>query len=209
MDKRKEKEILIMEKARELFLDKGLFNVVMDDIANQVGLTRRTLYRYFDTKESLAYETTIFLLNDWNVYHKEVFDKLTGSGLIQFESFLFQLIDYMSNKTNVMKYLGEFDFYFKDEKINKPSTDSMERFNNIILESDELLTQLLVKGIKDKTIKEDIDIKLMVSTISNVLWSFGQRIAIRNEMILSETGISGIELIKNQVSIYILALKAD
>ena len=207
MDKREEKKNTIIAKAGVIFLEKGLFNVVMDDIAAAVGLTRRSLYRYFETKEDLAYEAAILLLNEWNTYHKEVYSRLSGNGLNQLETFLNQLISYMNDRIEIIKFLGEFDFYFKDKKSAKPSTDSMTRFNSIILKSDGLLTELLQKGIEDHSIKENIEIRLMVATISNVLWCFGQRIAIRNEIIFEETGIRGIELIKNQVSLYIAALK--
>ena len=206
-EKREEKKALIIEKAREIFLEKGLFNTVMEDIATQVGLTRRTIYRYFETKEDLAYETTIQLLNEWNAFHREVFSQLSGNGIEQLEDFLNQLIDYMNERIQVMKYLGEFDFYFKDEKVAKPSSESMVKFELIILESDDLLRELIQRGVSDGSIQADTKVKLMVTTISNVLWSFGQRIAIRNEIIQHESGITGLELIKNQVDIYITALK--
>ncbi len=207
MDSREKKKLLIIDKARYIFLQKGLFNTVMDDIANEVGLTRRTLYRYFETKEELAYETTIQLLNEWNDYHETVFRSLKGDSIERFETFLMKLIDYMAIRIDVMKYLGEFDFYFKDERTSVALTDSMERFNNVILKSDALLTDLLVSGIKDGSMKTDMNVSLMVATISNVLWSFGQRIAIRGDMIHEETGIEAIELIKKQVEIYVTAIK--
>lgn len=207
MDSREKKKLLIIDKARYIFLQKGLFNTVMDDIANEVGLTRRTLYRYFETKEELAYETTIQLLNEWNDYHETVFRSLEGNSIERFENFLMKLIDYMAVRIDVMKYLGEFDFYFKDERTSVALTDSMERFNNVILKSDALLTDLLISGIKDGSMKTDMNVSLMVATISNVLWSFGQRIAIRGDMIHEETGIEAIELIKKQVEIYVTAIK--
>lgn len=207
MDKRKDKKDFIIERAKQTFLQKGYFDTVMDDIANSVGLTRRTLYRYFESKEDLAYETTILLIKDWNIYQRRVFEQLNGSGIQQLERFLYNLIDYMSSRIDVMKYLGEFDFYFKDENISKPSTESIRRFNEIILESDGLLIQIMELGQRDKSIKENLDIKLIVATISNLLWSFGQRIAIRGEMIIEESGYDGLQLIKNQVSLYIMAIK--
>ncbi len=209
MEKRVEKRELIIAKARDIFLDKGLFNTVMDDIAVEAGLTRRTLYRYFETKEDLAYETAILLLSEWNEFHREVFIKLSGSGINQLQHFLNELIDYMVQRVNIMKYLGEFDFYFKDDKAEKPSSESILKFESIILVSDGILTELLERGIKDGSVKPDVDVKLMMNTISNVLWSFGQRIAIRGEMIEKESGISGVSLINNQVDIYMMALKSD
>ena len=113
----------------------------------------------------------------------------------------------MEDKIDVMKYLGEFDIYFTDQRVAKPSTNSIKRFNEIILESDGLLSQIIIVGQKDRSIKQELDVDLTVSTMSNVLWGFGQRIAIRTEIIEEETGRHAISLIKNQVSIYIMAMK--
>jgi len=96
MDKREEKKKVIIEKAQKIFLEKGLLNIVMDDIAAAVGLTRRSLYRYFETKEDMAYETAILLLNEWNAYHKKVYSQLSGNGIYQLEDFLNQLINYIA-----------------------------------------------------------------------------------------------------------------
>lgn len=207
MNKRKEMQDFIIENAKQTFLEKGLFNTVMDDIADRVGLTRRTLYRYFESKEDLAYETSIQLINEWNIYQRTVFKELKGSGIKQFETFLYDLIDYMGKRIDVMKYLGEFDFYFKDENMTKASSESIARFNEIILESDGLLTQIMELGQSDKSIKKDLDVKLTVATISNILWSFGQRIAIRGETIKEESSLDGLQLIENQVRLYIMAIK--
>ena len=209
MEKKVVKQAFIIEKAREIFLDKGLINTVMDDIAAKVGLTRRSLYRYFESKEDLAYETTTQLLTEWNDYHIKVFGNLKGSGLSRLETFLYHLIDYMTKRRDVMKYLGEFDFFFKDGQSNRPSSVSKKRFDSIILESDQLFKQLIAIGMEDGSIKKDINIDLMVTTISQVLWGFGQRIAIRGELIKEESGFNGLDLIENQVSIYISALKGN
>lgn len=207
MDKRQKTKKMIIEKSKETFLQKGLFNTVMDDIAKSSNLSRRTLYRYFKTKEDLAYETTIDLLDEWNNYQVKVFKSLKGNGIERLYTFLNLLIDYMTDKRDVMKYLGEFDFYFKDESQNLASEDSLKRFNEIILKSEDLLSSIITLGKNDKSIKEKTDINLTVSTISNVLWSFGQRIAIRGKAIKKESGLDPIDLIKNQVHLYIKALE--
>lgn len=209
MDKRKEKQDLIIKYAREAFLEKGLLSTVMDDIAEKVGVTRRTLYRYFETKEELAYETTIMILKEWNVYQNNLFNGLEGSGIIRLEQFLISLTYFISDRIEIMKYLGEFDFYFNDFTNIEPSIDCKVRYGDIILETERILTEIIDIGHKDKSIKSNLNVGLMVATISNLLWSFGQRIAIRGNIIEQETGFRGIDLIKNQISIYIMAMKED
>lgn len=206
MERKKDTRQLILEKSRQAFLKKDIFNTVMSDIALSADLSVRTIYRYFDTKEDLVYEITIDLLNEWNSYQINVFNKLNGSGIDKLEIFLKRLIDYMCKKQDVMRYLAEFDFYFSDET-TLANVDSMRRFDEVILISEDLIHKIIKEGTNDKSIKDGLDIKLTVATISNVLWSFGQRIAIRGKIIEKESGFDGITLINNQVDIYIKNIK--
>lgn len=207
MNKKKERQDLIIEGARKVFLEKGLFNTVMEDIAEEVGLTRRTLYRYFQSKEELAYQVTMVLLNDWNQYQTKIYKDLEGRGIKKLDCFLNNLVDYMTDKLDLMTYLGEFDFYFKDELGLGLGPESSREFNQLSLESDLFLQKLMKEGQKDGSISLDLDLDLTVATISNILWSFGQRIAIRNEIMLKEYGYRGLELIKHQITIYINAIR--
>ena len=207
MNKREDTKKLITEKAKETFINNGLLKTVMEDIAKNANISRRTIYRYFSSKEDLAFEVTIGLLKDWNTNQKNIYSNLKGNGIKRLESFLNQLIDYAEKRLDVMKYISEFDFYFQDGSPNAASSDTISRYNEIIFEPEALLEEIIILGKKDKSIKEDLDIKLTVATITNVLWSFGQRIAIRGEIIKKESHLEGVDLIKNQVDIYIKAFK--
>lgn len=202
-----EKRQLIVQTARETFLKEGLISTSMDRISEKSGLSRRTLYRYFDKKEDLAFEVTTGLLREWNQFYHTTFLSVTGSGIEKLNAFLYELITYMSNKIEVMHYLGEFDFFFQDTSIDTASETQLDEFNDVILESDDYIISLLIEGMNDGSIDGSIDVKLTESTISNVLWSFGQRVANRSKIIKKETGFEAIELVKHQVDLYIKALK--
>lgn len=47
----------IREKAKELFTQLGMRRVSMDDIANSVGMSKKTLYQYYTYKETLVADT--------------------------------------------------------------------------------------------------------------------------------------------------------
>lgn len=206
MATRLEKRELIVATAEKIFLRQGLFETAMDQIAEDANLSRRTLYRYFDKKEDLAYEVTTRLITQWNDFFGACYQGLNGNGLAQLEQFLQGLIGYMSEKIDVMKYLGEFDFYFKDAAIFRPSEDQERHFNDVILVSDDYLKNLLKKGIQDGSIDPSICIEITEATISNVMWTFGQRVASRRDIIHAETGFQALELIEYQVALYIKAL---
>src|SRR5688500_346691 len=44
----------IREQAHELFMQYGIRSVSMDDIANQLGMSKKTLYQYFADKDQLV-----------------------------------------------------------------------------------------------------------------------------------------------------------
>lgn len=48
----------IIEKASELFLKLGFKSVTMDDIASELGISKKTLYKYFNNKHTLVEKTT-------------------------------------------------------------------------------------------------------------------------------------------------------
>ena len=44
----------IQSKAHELFLQYGIRSVSMDDIATQLGMSKKTLYQYFTDKDEMV-----------------------------------------------------------------------------------------------------------------------------------------------------------
>lgn len=51
----------IIEKSSELFLTLGFKTVTMDDIAQEMGMSKKTLYQYFNNKYDLVYQSSRYL----------------------------------------------------------------------------------------------------------------------------------------------------
>ena len=51
----------ILKTAAELFLTYGFKSVTMDDIANAMGISKKTVYQHFENKNDLVEETTLFM----------------------------------------------------------------------------------------------------------------------------------------------------
>src|ERR1044072_1725778 len=47
-------KVRIRDKAKELFLRYGIRSVSMDDIANQLGMSKKTIYQYYTDKNELV-----------------------------------------------------------------------------------------------------------------------------------------------------------
>jgi len=51
----------ILLNATELFLNYGFKSVTMDDIANKLGMSKKTIYQYFDNKTKLVEASTLYM----------------------------------------------------------------------------------------------------------------------------------------------------
>ncbi len=57
----------ILDKANDMFLTLGFKSVTMDDIANDLGISKKTIYQYFANKNDLVEASTMLL-------HKRIAD---------------------------------------------------------------------------------------------------------------------------------------
>ncbi|SDG98222.1 transcriptional regulator, TetR family [Flavobacterium omnivorum] len=61
----------IINKAKDMFLRLGFKSITMDDIAGEMCISKKTIYKYFANKELLIQEST-------QVLHKEVHEIITA-----------------------------------------------------------------------------------------------------------------------------------
>lgn len=54
----------ICNKAQEMFLELGFKSVTMDDIANAMGISKKTIYVHFSNKTDLIQETTFNMFDE-------------------------------------------------------------------------------------------------------------------------------------------------
>ena len=65
----------IIEKATELFLKLGFKSITMDDIANEMAISKKTIYKFFCNKEVLIEETVEKVHNDIHHTMSEIFQQ--------------------------------------------------------------------------------------------------------------------------------------
>ncbi len=76
----------IITEARQLFNHLGVTTVRLDDIAQQLGISKKTLYQYFDSKEDLVGQMLASQLNESleeaSAIHQRVTNPIAGALLI-------------------------------------------------------------------------------------------------------------------------------
>jgi len=51
----------ILHRATELFLNLGFKSVTMDDLANEMGISKKTIYSHFENKTKLVEDSTMYM----------------------------------------------------------------------------------------------------------------------------------------------------
>lgn len=203
-DLKEKRKSEILHAARESFITKGLVETTMDHIAKEVKITRRTLYRYYQTKEELAFEIEIMLFEELYKFQNEIYKTLEGNGLRKIELYFNELASYVEENSSVIKYSGEFDYYFRGEY---PYLELTNRFKNMISSNDYILEELIKDGIEDGSIRKDVDPVLTGSTINNVLLSLSQRVFFRERHLDEEQEVVSREMIRHQFKLFIYSLE--
>jgi len=206
-EKRANTKERILVKAYEVLLQTGLIESSMEEIAKASDCTRRTLYRYFPSKDQLVFEVVIRILEDWNQVQHSIYNQLSGTGFQRLDDYLKALVSYMEDRMDTMRFLGTFDYYTQDRSDLQCSGEVVMRFNEVSHSSHQYLQQLIEQGSADRSLTYAGDLEVLVSTISQVLWSFGQRIAMRGVQIEAEDHVDKMKLIHCQIDLYLLALK--
>lgn len=70
-----QKKASFLDAAEKLFVQKGFENTSIDDVAAEAGLTKRTLYQYFDSKEDLFFAVAVKGVRQLTRVYEEAIEK--------------------------------------------------------------------------------------------------------------------------------------
>lgn len=152
------KKRAVIEIAENLFLSQGLATTEMKEIARCASISRSTLYRMFDSRETLAFAVADKCLH-------ELFDpkpmEIYGTDRSGFEilrSYSSNLIETMIQGVRYVKYLSEFDQMFSGDYPDTPEARKYVQFNRQRHDR-QILLNILRLGTEDGSIRGDIDAK--------------------------------------------------
>lgn len=140
----------ILNKACEIFFKYGFKSITMDDIANKLCISKKTIYKHFETKETLVVECVLYLLESFS---KEVADIETPNK------------DPLERIILIYKKSFEYLKYFKPsflDGLKKHYPRALDQFEKYKI---NLVTVIIYKLLNDAKssgfIKEDVKLELM------------------------------------------------
>jgi len=142
----------ILEKALDQFLQFGFTKVTMDELAAELGMSKKTLYKWFPTKESLLQAVV-------EMKHEEIQNGIDGILLNEGMDFVEKLKRYMAFLgEQLSKYRAPF---MRDIQRNAPEIwKQMEDFRREKVLSD--FGKLLDEGVQKQVLRGDCDQQLVI-----------------------------------------------
>ncbi|AUB55479.1 MULTISPECIES: TetR/AcrR family transcriptional regulator [Methanobacterium] len=194
----------ILKAAEKLFLSRGYDDVSMNDIAQEVELSKATIYLYFDNKEELFFAIVLrgnLILN--SMIQDEV--KKAESGIDKVSAFRKAYHEFnrdYSDYIRIYKYFqsGRFDLdcimdsdeiakSSKDKMFKSPNvSDYLYKINKMRGERFSIMSDSVQIGIDDGTIRSDVnpsEAAVLLSSISKNMSDIPQD----HEKLLERQGI--------------------
>jgi len=136
----------ILEKSGEVFLKYGFKTATMDDIANELAISKKTIYKYFKNKEQLVDESVLFFHN--NIHNSILCICNKGYNAIE-ENFEVKIMF-----KDIFKNLNESPVFqlqkYYPKTYDKVMSSEFEMFKDCISEN-------IKKGIKEGLYRKDIN----------------------------------------------------
>jgi AcrR family transcriptional regulator len=141
----------IIDKAGDMFLKYGFKSVTMDDIAREMGISKKTIYKYFDNKDHLVDETTTYV-------HKaidKIIEEITQKGYNAIEE-NFAIKNVFKNMFKNAKSSPMFQLKkYYPETYTKLMEREMCTFS-------DCMTKNLEKGVEEKLYRENINKEMIM-----------------------------------------------
>lgn len=194
----------ISRVAWKLFLDSGYRETTMADIAKAAGLSRKTLYQYFKSREEIALEIEVGLFRDFIGLMDEHLPKLSGNGYQKAVRY-FELIEQnIDGYKEAIQFTGLFDFQIKGRYAIEPP---VEAFIKLIAKAGSYLKNILEEGIKDGSVCNTLDPVITSEAINDSWLYLAQRVYARPDSINNGRQLLARNEITQQLRLFQAALK--
>ena len=160
----------IINKASDMFLKLGFKSVTMDDIAGEMCISKKTIYKYFSNKELLIEETT-------TIVHKEIHEIIN--------TIISKDYNAIEENFEIRKMFKEMFQSSDDSPIYQLKKHYPEIYQLVIEreinECNTTFEQNIIKGIQQGYYRKNINIKNYVQFYYNLVFSIKENISSEKE----------------------------
>jgi len=195
----------ILEISENLFIQKGIEQVTIGDIAKQSRLTRATIYKYFANKEEIAQEIFKSVTKGWRDRNEREVWGFQGTGYERLENFITSFFNYLFQNPNETSFVAELNYLYAKEW-------SAEMFAETMLqnlrEDRQFVLDSIKQGIKDGSLRKDMKPDLMLAVFFNFISGMISRLGEMGEKVEKEFGMSAQIIFTQICRVFLDGLKA-
>lgn len=159
--------------AADLFLEKGIDEVKMTDIAENCGMGVASLYRHFETKTEIVILAGRILWERENAdFLKYVEKGKSETGLDRLVYLLGYFKNVYENQKSFIKFLDDFDRLMLSEGVNPAH---LENYGSSIVNLYDPIKAAYETGIKDGTIRKIDDLQVVYAAVTHSLMALCQK----------------------------------
>ncbi|RZN82072.1 MAG: TetR/AcrR family transcriptional regulator [Winogradskyella sp.] len=182
----------IINKATDLFLNLGFKSVTMDDIANEMGISKKTIYVHFSNKNKLVEAVTFYLFDTICDGIDDICDNAPNpiEELYSIKMFVMQHLknEKASPQYQLKKYYPSIHDALKSKQFDKMH---------------ESVSESLEKGVETKLFRSNIDVEF----ISRLY--FNGMIGIKDEVIFPKERFNMEYLMENFLEYHLRAIVTE
>ncbi len=155
-------EAFILEEAEKLFMKYGTKSITMDDIAKQLGMSKKTIYANFKDKDDLVTNLVVKMMQ-----HDECcMEERTNQSENAVEE-IFLMMDFLKE---MLSNINPVIFYDLEKYHNKAYKIMMDFHQNHIYEHVKIC---LKRGINENVFREDINTEILSQArVAQINWIF-------------------------------------
>jgi AcrR family transcriptional regulator len=161
----------IVIKAKEMFLKLGFKSITMDDIAFEMGISKKTIYKYFSNKELLIEEST-------QMVHEEVRETI--------ESTVAKNHNAIEENFEIRRMFKEMFKYSETSPVYQLKKHYPEVYQRVVGYQIEIcqgcFRDNILKGISEGLYRDTIDVENYVKFYYTLIFSISENTALEKEV---------------------------
>jgi AcrR family transcriptional regulator len=198
----------ILVAAEALFIEKGFFDAQMKALAVAVGISRNSLYRYFQDKNDLGYAVLGVVFNRIETrFHLLLTDPVLNAGLCGREQLRMILKTGFLNEDlrADFSFMAEFDAHFSGSRI---PPDFQSRVGTSVSTSMwSRVGEIVATGMADGSIRQDFSQSALETLVLYSMKALQGHILLRRSALVGLSSDEVNQLVPNLVTVLIDGLK--
>lgn len=198
----------ILVAAEAMFIEKGFFDTQMKDVAVAIGISRNSLYRYFQDKGDLGYAVLGIVYArmeprlDQVLRETQADARLSGRERLQ----LFLTTGLLSKALRAdLTFMAEFDSYFSGDRI---PADFRSQMGGLLPKSlMSRIADLVTAGVQDGSIRSDISPGELMPMVIYSVKALQQHVLLRGSALVGLSHRNAQRLLPNLITVLIDGLK--